>query len=208
MSVHSLSLPVYKIPEARVHAVSYQNMHEKVIDGVRQGDAKAQHELYKLYAKAMYNICVRILNNTAEAQDALQDAFLLAFTKIEEYRSEATFGAWLKRIVVNISLNYLRRRKAEWTDLNEADENSPALQTEHEAPEEEIPLRMEQINAAIQLLPDGFRVVLTLYLLEGYDHNEIAEILNISVSTSKSQYNRAKKRLKEILLQTYRHLNY
>jgi RNA polymerase sigma-70 factor (ECF subfamily) len=176
---------------------AYHNAHQQVIDACLRGDRKAQYTLYRQYAKAMYNVCVRICGHTAEAEDVLQEAFLLAFGKIGTYRSEAAFGAWLKRIVVNTAINQVRKQKTAVLPIDEAGEvaedttDEPAMQQ----------LRLEQVRKAIDHLPDGFRIVFSLYLLEGYDHNEIAEILGISVSTSKSQYKRAKDRVLQWLAQ-------
>lgn len=140
-----------------------------------------------------------MVNHVGEAEDILQESFIEAFTRITDFRGESTFGAWLKRIVVNRCINYLRRRKLE---LVENLEESELLteEPEHWYEQEEMQMKVEQVRAAIQLLPDGYRVVLSLYLLEGYDHAEIAQILEISESTSKSQYNRAKTKLRQLLI--------
>lgn len=144
----------------------------------------------------MYNVGYRIVNNADEAQDVLQEAFISAFKNLEFYRGDATFGAWLKRIVVHKAINQLKKRKLErFPDDDKWD-------VKQEEPEEEVfPHPVEAVRRAIEELPDGYRAVLSLYLVEGYDHGEIAGILGISESTSKSQFNRSKKRLKEILEQ-------
>lgn len=170
------------------------NIHQGVIERCKSGERQAQYELYKLYAKAMYNTSLRITGNTAEAEDVLQEAFVNAFKNIHSYNGKATFGAWLKRIVINKSITAVNRRKVEFISL----EGQGSLQ--EEADESEVlPESVAQVQGAIKELPEGYRIVLSLYLLEGYDHKEIAGILNISESTSKSQYNRAKKKLKETL---------
>jgi RNA polymerase sigma factor (sigma-70 family) len=174
---------------------AWHNARQDLIEGCKLGDRKAQAELYRLYAKAMYNVCVRIVGNTAEAEDVLQEAFLVVFAKVGLYRGDATFGAWLKRIVVNTALNTVRKRRLALVELD----GEAEVADEPHPDEEETLLQVAQVRQAIQLLPDGYRVVFSLYLLEGYDHNEIAEILGISVSTSKTQYNRAKKRLLELI---------
>lgn len=172
------------------------NPHQHLVDRLREKDRQAQYEVYGLYAQAMYNTALRIVGNRAEAEDVLQEAFLAAFTKIELYKSDATFGAWLRRIVVNKSINLLNQRKAELVPL----ENAPELSGGPVAESFDSPLwNVEQISAAIRALPDGYRVVFTLYLMEGYDHREIAGILGITEGGSKSQFNRAKKKLREIL---------
>ncbi len=170
------------------------NIHADIIERCRQGDRDAYYQLYKLYSKSMYNIGYRIVNNEDEAEDVLQEAFISAFRNLDHYRGDATFGSWLKRIVVNKAINVLKTRKAE--RLPE-DENFD-LQ-EEVWPETEFPFTVQQVRNAMEELPAGYRSVLSLYLMEGYDHSEIAEILGISESTSKSQFNRSKKKLREIL---------
>jgi RNA polymerase sigma factor (sigma-70 family) len=157
------------------------------------GDRAAQFDIYKLYAKSMYNIALRILNYDEEAEDVLQEAFLDAFTRIGDFRQESTFGLWLKQIVINKSINYLRKRKMDFVSVDEVSDLAEESNTE------EIELNINHIKSAIALLPDGYRVVLSLYLLEGYDHEEIAHILKISENTSRTQYMRAKNKLKDIL---------
>jgi RNA polymerase sigma factor (sigma-70 family) len=143
----------------------------------------------------MYNVAVRIVNHNGEAEDVLQDAFLDAFQKIHDFRQTSTFGAWLKQIVINRALNQLRNRKVQLVDIDE----SLDIGDEHPYDEEEVNYDIQRVQHAIQQLPDGFRTVICLYLLEGYDHEEIAEVLGIAESTSRTQYIRAKKRLLEIL---------
>jgi RNA polymerase sigma-70 factor (ECF subfamily) len=144
----------------------------------------------------MYNVGFRIVNNTEEAEDVLQDAFISAFNNLGSYRGDSTFGAWLKRIVINKAINYLNKRKPERMP---EDERFVVKEEEDVDVLEGFPFTVEKVRAAIEALPDGYRSVLSLYLLEGYDHGEIAEILGITESTSKSQFNRAKKKLKELL---------
>ncbi|PWJ44860.1 RNA polymerase sigma factor [Sediminitomix flava] len=169
---------------------------DKTIEQIAK-DRKTQYEIYQKYSKAMFNICVRITNDMAEAEDALQEAFVKAFMNVHTYKGDATFGAWLKRIVINQALMYVRRKKEQIISMEDM-----YLDVANEEDEEkDNNYTMERVRNAIQLLPDGYRIVLSLYLLEGYSHDEIAEIMNISVSTSKSQYNRAKKKLRAILAQ-------
>lgn len=144
----------------------------------------------------MYNICLRMTNHQEEAEDVLQDAFTYAFSKLDTFRFESTFGAWLKRIVVNTSINYLKKRRVE---LVYTDASYDILPDDDAVDYGKINFEVERVRRAIDQLPNGYRVIFSLYLLEGYDHKEIAEILNISESTSKSQFLRAKKKIKEIL---------
>jgi RNA polymerase sigma-70 factor (ECF subfamily) len=161
-----------------------------------QGDVGAQYKLYALYSKAMFNICFRMTNHQEEAEDVLQDAFTYAFGRLSSFRFESSFGAWLKRIVINTCINYLKKRRLE---LVYTDANYDVLPEEDEVDYGEISFEVEKVRRAMERLPDGYRLIFSLYLLEGYDHKEIAEILNISESTSKSQFLRAKKKIKEIL---------
>lgn len=173
---------------------AFKNIHQDLIDGCRSGDQRAQFQVYKLYYKAMYNTSLRIVNDEMEAEDVMQEAFLSAFEKINTYSGTVSFGAWLKRIVVNRSLDVLGKRKAIFEDI----ENHAGIRDdsgEEAAYQEDLALRVEEIKAAIKRLPEGYRVILSLYLIEGYDHDEIAEMFNITSSTSRSQLSRAKQKL-------------
>ena len=143
----------------------------------------------------MYNVSYRITGREEDAEDALQEAFISAFKNLDSYRGDASFGAWLKRIVVNKAINILKKRKHEL--LPEDDDFD--IQEEEDTSGYKESLTIERVRDAIKDLPDGYRTVLSLYLLEGYDHQEIGEILKISESTSKSQLNRAKGKLRELL---------
>jgi len=159
-----------------------------------EGDVRAQYQLYNLYSRAMFNICYRMTGQQEEAEDVLQEAFTYAFRKMRSFRFESTFGAWLKRIVVNTCINHLKKKKLELVLVEEQNEAYPE---EDVVDYGEISFRVEQVRKAVEALPDGYRVIFSLYALEGYDHKEIADILGISESTSKSQFLRAKKKLKE-----------
>ena len=143
----------------------------------------------------MYNVGLRITHSEEEAEDVLQEAFINAFRNIDSYRGDATFGAWLKRIVVNKAINAVNRRKH---DPIPDDERWDVAEEEPDAEYGEG-LTVDRVKRCIEELPDGYRTVLSLYLLEGYDHQEIAEIMSITESTSKSQLNRAKSKLRELL---------
>lgn len=171
------------------------NIHQDIIDRCLGGDRAAQYELYKLYSKAMYNVSFRIVHNENDAEDVLQEAFVSAFKNLAGYSGASTFGAWLKRIVINKSLNYIKKKRVEITPVDEL----PDVEGEEQIFDDSVEFDLNQIRKAVDMLPDGYRVVFSLYLLEGYDHGEIAEILGITESTSKSQFNRSKKKLKEIL---------
>ena len=135
-------------------------------------------------------------NDRDEAEDVLQEAFISAFGNLGSFRGTASFGAWLKRIVVNKGINYLRKKQL---DLVPIDEQGQEVPEDSDYDEDDLILEIEAVKQAVQQLPDGYRLVFSLYLMEGYDHQEIAKILNITESTSKSQYLRAKRKLREIL---------
>src|SRR5690242_20663327 len=147
----------------------------------------------------MYNTSLRIVNNTADAEDVLQEAFLDAFRSLHDFHYRSTFGAWLKKIVINKSINVLRTRKVSLVDMETTDVH--AVTEEETINEEEIHYRVEEVKKMILKLPDGYRTVLSLYLLEGYDHEEISQILNISHNTVRTQYVRAKQKLLTLIKQ-------
>lgn len=171
-------------------------LHREVIELCKQGNTKAQYQLYQLYAKAMFNICYRMMSNRTEAEDLLQEAFTEAFKKLDTFRYESTFGSWLKRIVINKCINEIKRRK---TDLQYFDEVQHFETVEDEVIEYRPGLSVDNVKRAMEELPKGSKIIFSLYLLEGYDHKEISQILNISESNSKSQYMRAKNKVKEYL---------
>jgi RNA polymerase sigma factor (sigma-70 family) len=175
---------------------STKDIHFDLIEQCKNGSVKAEYEIYKLYSKAMYNTCMRLLNNREDAEDILQEVFIYAFNKLKNFRFEASFGSWLKQITVNSCINKLKKKSVLLTypdDFNAIEtgfENENDIQIEYEA---------KKILRAAEKLPEGFRVVFSLYLLEGYDHAEISQILGIAESTSKTQYMRAKLKIKELL---------
>lgn len=174
------------------------NIHKELIEQCMQGNRKAQYRIYQLYSKAMLNVCFRMMQNKEDAEDMMQDAFTDAFRRMSGFRFESTFGAWLKRIMINRCINELRRKK---TDLKFFDDMHVFAQKADEEAND-YGLTVDQVRKAMKELPSGSGMIFSLYLLEGYDHNEISEILNISVSNSKTQYMRARHRIKEVLTQT------
>lgn len=167
-------------------------MESKLVNSCMNGDREAQYRLYSRYSVAMFNICLRILRKHEDAEDALQDAFSLVFRKMDTFRHESTLGAWIKRIVVNTCLNEIKKRKE---FLVELEEGMHFIDEPTDLPENT--LEVTKIQQALGALPDGYRTICSLYLFEGYDHQEIATLLDISVSTSKSQLHRGKKLLKK-----------
>lgn len=181
-------------------AAAYINIHEEIIELCKAGDSKSQYQLYKLYAKAMYNICYRMMSSKEEAEDMLQESFAEAFMKLDTFRYESAFGVWLKRIVINKCINSLKRKKAELIltdnlpDMDDTNNGEDNLDTRT--------LKVKDVQKAMEMLPQGYRVIFSLYLLEGYDHSEIAQIMGVSESTSKSQYSRARQKIKELLIKS------
>lgn len=171
------------------------NIHRDLIERSKEGDRIAQKSLFDLYSKAIYNIGVRLLGNTEDAADVAQDTFIDAFTKLDQFEFKSTFGAWLKRIMVNKSLNYLNRRKVHFN--LEDDIEVEVYENDHE----DVEQLMIQLNSSLVHLPEGCRVIFILFYYEGLDHQEIASDLDISVSTSKSQLSRAKKLLRGLIQQ-------
>lgn len=147
----------------------------------------------------MLNVSYRMMGSVEAAEDVLQDAFTEAFRMLHTYRYDSAFGAWLKRIVVNRSINEIKRKKADLVYLEDMGQFNNDTHNDEELNEISVPA----IKKAMEQLPQGNRVIFSLYLLEGYDHREIAQILNTSESNSKSQYMRAKQKIREILNNTY-----
>jgi RNA polymerase sigma factor (sigma-70 family) len=168
-----------------------------------QGDTDGFRLLYDHYSKAMYNTALRIVNNTADAEDILQESFSDAFRSLESFKHNATFGAWLKRIVINKSINKVKRERKKWVEVDMGHIDSFAIYEEPEIDESEFVYRVDSIKKGIQLLPDGYRTVLSLHLLENYKHEEIAEMLGISHATVRTQYIRAKKKLLDIIRENH-----
>ena len=171
---------------------AFRNLHQDLLDGCKIGDQKAQFQIYKLYYKAMYNTSLRIVNNTMEAEDIMQESFLSAFEKIGTYSGTVSFGAWLKKIVQNRSLDFIgKKSKIIYEDIESCNGIEDIFIESSFHNEEPDPL-IKMIMEIIKHLPERYRNILSLYLFEGYDHEEIAEILSIPGSTSRSSYSRAK----------------
>jgi len=166
---------------------------EELVQLCKKGNKKAQHKLYKMYSKAMYNIAIRMTGDRETAEDILQDAFIKAFTEIEKLIDEKAFGGWLKRIVINRCLDEIRKQK------NVA--SFDMLAEKHSEIAEEINenVDVEMVHNMIKRLPEGARQVLVLRALEGYRYAEIAERLDITESTAKTQFFRAKQLLGKMI---------
>jgi RNA polymerase sigma-70 factor (ECF subfamily) len=173
-------------------------LKHQLIEDCRANNRKAQLKLYNSYCDGMFIVASRFLRDTAEAEDAMQEAFVKAFAKLHQYSGEVTFGAWLKRIVINKCLDQLKAKKLEYVALNEqliekvADDEAQDWQVDDG-------IGVEEVKAEIQQLPEKYKYPLMLYLIEGYDHEEISEILKISQVASRTLVHRGKKKLQEKL---------
>ncbi|REH54824.1 RNA polymerase sigma-70 factor (ECF subfamily) [Tenacibaculum gallaicum] len=174
---------------------STKQLHQSVIDACKNNDAKAQMQLYDLYCDAMHTIALRYVKDSFTAEDVMQEAFIKAFKNIDSYKEGVAFGAWLKRIVINQSIDYLKKKKLELVSINEEitrvadDDNWNVAST----------ISYQDIVNCIQQLKEKYRVVLTLFLLEGYDHGEISQILGISEVSSRTHLLRGKRQVQEQL---------
>ena len=169
--------------------------HKSLVESSKAGDRNSQYKLYELYVDAMYNIGLRFLGTKEDAEDIVQESFVDAFKNLHSFKYESTFGAWLKRIVINKSINHLKIKRL---SLSTMEDHEYRLADEAEI-ENEVPMELQKIKTGIEKLPIGYKQIINLYLLEGFDHMEIGEVLGISTSTSKSQYHRAKKKLVQII---------
>ncbi len=169
-------------------------IHKDLIDDSKRGSDRARFQLYQLYSKAMFNVCFRMMNSREDAEDMLQEVFLQAFMKLDHFRYESSFGTWIKTIAIRSCINAIKKRKLDLMYCEEVyDQVLPEEQSENSE------LSVDKVLKAMEKLPEGGRIVFSLYLLEGYDHGEISQIMGITESTSKSQYMRAKRRVQDIL---------
>jgi RNA polymerase sigma-70 factor (ECF subfamily) len=169
-----------------------------LIEKCKKNHRPSQLKLYEQYCDAMLIVAKRFVNDTMEAEDIVQEAFLKAFMKLDQYKAEVTFGAWLKRIVINKSIDVLKSKKQRLIELEEVHLNVVDAHEETSWMVEDH-ITLEAVKTAISTLPDKYRYVLMLYLMEGYDHQEIAEILGISEVASRTQLSRGKIKLKNLL---------
>ena len=167
---------------------------ESLIRQCLDGDTSAYRVLYERYSRAMYNTALRIVNKTTDAEDVLQESFTDAFLQLGSFENRSTFGAWIKQIVVFKSIALLKRQRMKLVDLETANDFY-----EESNDEAEISFSIDRIRKRMRDLPDGYRTVLSLYLFEGYDHEEISEILGVAQSTVRTQYIRAKQKLLQLL---------
>jgi RNA polymerase sigma factor (sigma-70 family) len=165
---------------------------KELISGCIKHDAKCQRMIFDQYAGILMAICHRYSCDQAEAEDMLQETFIRAFTYIDQYKFQGSLEGWLKRITVNASLKVLQNKKIHFTEIREDHEIFHATDADSISN-----LSEDELLKLISKLPDGYRVVFNLYVMEGYDHDEIAEMLNIKTATSRSQLSKARALLKE-----------
>ncbi len=171
--------------------------HLPIIEKCKKNDRRAQLQLYNHYCDAMYNVAFRFMKNSQDAEDVMQEAFIKAFKKIDIYKGEVTFGAWLKKIVIHTSIDLLKSVKVNFSDLDDTYLN--VISDNHW--EVEAQVSVEEVKLAICQLDQKYELVLSLFLIEGYDHQEISSILEISEVNSRTLLLRGKKKLKELLKQ-------
>ncbi|MEW4924231.1 RNA polymerase sigma factor [Algibacter sp. 2305UL17-15] len=178
-----------------------------IIEQCKQNNRKAQMQLYNQYCNGMYIVAKRFLKDANDAEDVVQEAFIKAFTKLHQYKAEVTFGAWLKRIVVNKSIDFLKSKKQQLVALEEV--HLKVVDTENNDKWlVDDAITVNDVKKAINRLPEKYQYVVMLYLIEGYDHQEISEILEISEVASRTQLSRGKVKLQELLKQEHNGTGY
>lgn len=175
------------------------NKHRPLIEACKRNDRKAQVKVYDLYYKAMYNTSLRIVNDTLLAEDIMQESFLDAFKKLESFEWRSSFGSWLKRIVINKSLDKIRKKLDE-VSVSEVEEQ--IMDTNDGDDFSNIEYRLEEVKVALKLLPKDYKLILVLHLFEGYDHQEISQILDLPYNNVRVRYMRAKRKLIEKVMES------
>lgn len=170
----------------------------KILEGCKRGDRDAQEQLYRHFAPTMLGICIRYATSRDEAEDVMQEGFIKVFTNIERFREEGSFEGWIKRIMVNTALNHYHKAQKLNSHRN-IDEVREVEIVEDDKPMPKTRFSQKEMLDAIQELPEGYSTIFNLYIFEKYKHKEIAEMLNISVNTSKSQLAKSRVYLKKVL---------
>jgi RNA polymerase sigma factor (sigma-70 family) len=170
--------------------------HEEMVEKCKRGDPSGYTGLYQRHSKEVYNTIYRLVNHTAEAEDLLQETFVAAFNAIGRFEHTGGFRAWIKRIAINKSLSYLRKKKIRMVELEPA---STRIEEEDPIDEKAFAFKVEEVKQAIDALPDGFRTIVQLYLFENIPHAEIGEMLGLTNTTVRVQYHRAKQKILQTL---------
>ena len=183
--------------KSQLEQATITNYYDDLVQQCKQGSTSGFKVLYEKYVKAMFNTSLRIVNHATDAEDIVQEAFIDAFRNINRFTYQSSFGAWLKRIVINKSINHLRDKKKAFVDINTVVQ--PLTDTEPVDDDVEMELQVEAVVRAVKRLPDGYRTVFTLRAFEEYEYEDIAATLAISEATARSQYHRARKLLITLL---------
>ena len=175
----------------------------EAIEGAKQGNALAFQALYDMHKRRVYSLCLRMTANTAEAEDLTQEAFLQLFRKIATFRGESAFSTWLHRLSVNVVLMHLRKKNLPVVSLEETTQGGEEDSPKRDFGGEDLALAGSidrlQLQKALDDLPPGYRTIFVLHDIEGYEHNEIAELVGCSIGNSKSQLHKARMKLRDLL---------
>ncbi len=172
---------------------------EELLTACKKNNQSAQLKIYNLYYKAMFNTAYRIVNDFDDAEDVMQEAFIKAFQKLESFKQNSTFGAWLKRIVINEAIYWLRKKK-KFVDIETLKQE---VNTEGEQDLDFNKFEAQQVLKALSELKENYRIIISLHFLEGYDFEEIQQIMNISYANARTMLTRAKTKLKQKLIKEY-----
>lgn len=167
----------------------------EIVEECKANNRKAQLKLYKQYCDGMFCVAMRFLNNTNDAEDVIQESFIKAFQKIDQFKGDVTFGAWLKRIVINHSIDYLKSKKEQMIELDESYMN---ITTDEDWSVDQN-ITLIEVKEAISNLPEKYKYVVMMFLMEGFDHKEIAQVLDLSASNCRTRLLRGKGLLKGLL---------
>lgn len=176
-----------------------QALHE-LIEGCIKGDSRSQHAIYKMFYGKMKAVCLRYANDADEAQDILQEGFIRVFSQLDKYNNKGSFEGWMRRIMVNLSIDFYRKKHFSVIEIENNLQIADDMEDQLEKSEEQYDFEPHEIIEAMQHLTPVYRTVFNLYVFEEYSHQDIAEELGINIGTSKSNYAKAKKNMKKILL--------
>lgn len=187
---------VFKITTTNTNLENLAKLQTDLIEQCKANNRRAQVQLYEKYCDGMFCVVMRFLRNNDDAEDVLQESFIKAFQKMNQYKGEVTFGAWLKKIVVNKCIDFLKAKRNVHLPL---EENLIPI-VEDDNWQIEVGITIEEVRSVIEQLSENYRYVLMLFLIEGYDHSEISQILHIPETTSRTRLMRGKSYLKEKLI--------